>query len=112
MSELTGRLIHALGLVPGLVYNPSRVQIWFGWCVDTTGFWGVWVRRLLMYLVNRDAEGSVSETIMQLDVLTEIHEIRKKIHRMKPKERSELMRSAEEIARFLKKATLNTPERK
>jgi len=45
----------------------------------------------------------MSETIMQLDILTEIHEIRKKIHRMKPKERRELMRSAEEIARLLKK---------
>lgn len=48
----------------------------------------------------------MSETIIQLDILTEIHEIRKKIHGMKPKERRELMRSAEEIARLLKKGDM------
>jgi len=45
------------------------------------------------------------EIMVQLDILTEIHEVRRKIHRMKPKERKELMRNAEEIANLLKKAT-------
>ena len=43
----------------------------------------------------------MSETIMQLDILTEVHEVRKKIFQMKLKEREELMRNAEEIAQLL-----------
>jgi len=43
----------------------------------------------------------MSETIMQLDILTEVHEVRKKISQMKLEEREELMCNAEEIAQLL-----------
>ncbi len=49
---------------------------------------------------------------MQLDILTEIHEVRRKIHRMKPKERRELMRNAEEIANLLKKGDMKQAREK
>jgi hypothetical protein len=54
----------------------------------------------------------MSETMMQLDILTEIHEVRRKIHRMKPKERRELMRNAEEIANLLKKGDIEHAKEK
>lgn len=54
----------------------------------------------------------MSETVMQLDILTEIHEVRRKIHRMKPKERRELMRNAEEIANLLKKGDMKQARQK
>jgi len=54
----------------------------------------------------------MSETTMQLDILTEIHEVRRKIHRMKPKERRELMRNAEDIANLLKKGNMKQAKEK
>ena len=43
----------------------------------------------------------MSETTMRLDILTEIHKVRRKIYEMKPEEREKLMRHAEEIAQVL-----------
>ncbi|KPV65280.1 MAG: hypothetical protein AOA65_0315 [Candidatus Bathyarchaeota archaeon BA1] len=43
---------------------------------------------------------------MQLDILTEIHEVRKKIYNMKLKEREQLMRDAEEIAQLLNQGNI------
>jgi len=48
----------------------------------------------------------MSETITQLDILTEIHEVRKKIYKMKLKERKQLMRYAEEIAKLLNQGNI------
>jgi len=48
----------------------------------------------------------MSGTIMQLDILAEIHEVRKKIYKMKLKERRQLMREAEEIAQLLNKGNI------
>jgi len=48
----------------------------------------------------------MSETITQLDILTEIHEVRKKIYKMKLKERKQLMLYAEEIAKLLNQGNI------
>jgi len=53
-----------------------------------------------------------AKTMVQLDILTEIHEVRRKIYKMKPKERRELMRNAEEIARLLKKGDMKQAREK
>ncbi len=43
----------------------------------------------------------MTETLLQIDILTEIHKVRSEICKMPLEERKELMRQAEEIAQLL-----------
>jgi len=54
----------------------------------------------------------MSETTMQLDILTEIHKVRRKIYEMKPGEREKLMRHAEEIAQVLNQGHIEIAKKK
>jgi hypothetical protein len=47
-----------------------------------------------------------ARTMVQFDVLKEVHGVHRKIHRLKPKKRRELMRNVEDIARLLKKGDM------
>jgi len=48
----------------------------------------------------------MSEAITELDILKEIHEVRRKIYGMKREDRVRLMRNAEEIAQMLNQGKL------
>lgn len=54
----------------------------------------------------------MSEAVMQLDILKEIHEVRRKIYAMKPRDRMALMRKAEEIAQVLNQGNLEMAKKK
>ena len=54
----------------------------------------------------------MSETTMRLDILTEIHKVRRKIYEMKPEEREKLMRHAEEIAQVLNQGHIKIAKKK
>jgi len=54
----------------------------------------------------------MSETTIQLDILTEIHKVRRKIHEMKPEEREKLMHHAEEIAQVLNQGHIKIAKKK
>lgn len=54
----------------------------------------------------------MGEKTMQLDILTEIHKVRRKIYEMKPEEREKLMRQAEEIARVLNQGHIEMAKKK
>jgi len=54
----------------------------------------------------------MTETVMQLDILAEVHEVRRKIFEMRLKEREELMRNADEIARLLNQGSIKGARKK
>ena len=54
----------------------------------------------------------MNETTLQLDILKEIHEVRRKISAMKPEEREEFMRNAEEIAQILNQGNLEIAKKR
>lgn len=54
----------------------------------------------------------MSEAVIQLDILKEIHEVRRKIYAMKRGDRERLMRDAEEIAQMLNQGNLEVAKKR
>ena len=54
----------------------------------------------------------MSEAIIQLDILKEIHEVRRKIYAMKREDRERLMRNAEEIVQMLNQGKLEAAKKR
>ena len=54
----------------------------------------------------------MSEAVIQLDILKEIHEVRRKIYAMKRDDRERLMRDAEEIAQMLNQGNLEVAKKR
>lgn len=54
----------------------------------------------------------MSEAVIQLDILKEIHEVRRKIYAMKRDDRERLMRDAEEIAQMLNRGNLEVAKKR